>query len=179
MSQPECCAPLRPMPVKRTAAIAVLMVIACTGGYLLSPKWQAVQQEQARLADPLYAFSDENIQEKQLLSLQSKIRANPQDSTQWAQLGEYYLWQNAYHNALLAYEQALRLRGENAEIYSALATVLYYQSGQHMTPQTREMIEKSLALDPTEVTALMLLAADAFMQADYAQAILQWQKFSI
>lgn len=176
MSQPECCAPLRPMPVKRLAAIAVLMVIACTGGYLLSPKWQAVQQEQARLADPLYAFSDENIQEKQLLSLQSKIRANPQDSTQWAQLGEYYLWQNAYHNALLAYEQALRLRGENAEIYSALATVLYYQSGQHMTPQTREMIEKSLALDPTEVTALMLLAADAFMQANYAQAILQWQK---
>ncbi|MBA7727545.1 heme lyase NrfEFG subunit NrfG [Citrobacter freundii] len=176
MSQPECCAPLRPMPVKRLAAIAVLMVIACTGGYLLSPKWQAVQQEQARLADPLYAFSDENIQEKQLLSLQSKIRANPQDSTQWAQLGEYYLWQNAYHNALLAYEQALRLRGENAEIYSALATVLYYQSGQHMTPQAREMIEKSLALDPTEVTALMLLAADAFMQADYAQAILQWQK---
>lgn len=176
MSQPECCAPLRPMPVKRLAAIAVLMVIACTGGYLLSPKWQAVQQEQARLADPLYAFSDENIQEKQLLSLQSKIRANPQDSTQWAQLGEYYLWQNAYHNALLAYEQALRLRGENAEIYSALATVLYYQSGQHMTPQTREMIEESLALDPTEVTALMLLAADAFMQADYAQAILQWQK---
>lgn len=176
MSQPECCAPLRPMPVKRLAAIAVLMVIACMGGYLLSPKWQAVQQEQARLADPLYAFSDENMQEKQLLSLQSKIRANPQDSTQWAQLGEYYLWQNAYHNALLAYEQALRLRGENAEIYSALATVLYYQSGQHMTPQTREMIEKSLALDPTEVTALMLLAADAFMQADYAQAILQWQK---
>lgn len=45
-----------------------------------------------------------------------------------------------------------------------------------MTPQTREMIERSLALDPTEVTALMLLAADAFMQADYAQAILQWQK---
>ena len=68
------------------------------------------------------------------------------------------------------------MRGENAEIYSALATVLYYQSGQHMTPQAREMIEKSLALDPTEVTALMLLAADAFMQADYAQAILQWQK---
>lgn len=176
MSQPECCAPLRPMPVKRLAAIAVLMVIACTGGYLLSPKWQAVQQEQARLADPLHAFSDENMQEKQLLSLQSKIRANPQDSTQWAQLGEYYLWQNAYHNALLAYEQALRVGGENAEIYSAMATVLYYQAGQHMTPPTREMIDKALALDPAEVTALMLLASDAFMQADYAQAISVWQK---
>ena len=135
-----------------------------------------MRQEKTRLADPLHAFTDENIQEKQLLLLQSQIRANPQDGVKWAQLGEYYLWQNAYHNALLAYEQALRVGGENAEIYSALATVLYYQAGQHMTPPTREMIDKALALDPTEVTALMLLASDAFMQADYAQAISVWQK---
>lgn len=167
---------LRPMPVKRLTAAAVLMVVACIGGYLLTPKWQAVRQEQTRLADPLYAFSDENVQEKQLLLLQSQIRANPQDGVKWAQLGEYYLWQNAYHNALLAYEQALRVGGENAEIYSAMATVLYYQAGQHMTPPTREMIDKALALDPAEVTALMLLASDAFMQADYAQAISVWQK---
>ncbi|WP_410751826.1 heme lyase NrfEFG subunit NrfG [Citrobacter sp. U14242] len=177
MSQSErAVTPFRPMPVKRLAAAAVLMVTACIGAYLMTPKWQAVRQEQTRLADPLHAFSDENVQEKQLLSLQAKIRANPQDSTQWAQLGEYYLWQNAYHNALLAYEQALRFRGENAEIYSALATVLYYQAGQHMTPQTREMIDKSLAMDGNEVTALMLLASDAFMQADYIQAISMWQK---
>ena len=177
MSQSEhSTAPLRPMPVKRLAAAVGLMVVACIGGYLLTPKWQVARQEQARLAGPLHAFSDENIQEKQLLSLQSQIRANPQDAVKWAQLGEYYLWQNAYHNALLAYEQALRIRGENAEIYSALATVLYYQAGQHMTPPTREMIDKALALDPAEVTALMLLASDAFMQADYAQAISVWQK---
>ncbi|MFP5748506.1 heme lyase NrfEFG subunit NrfG, partial [Salmonella sp. 741265076_HSA] len=47
--------------------------------------------------------------------------------------------------------------------------------GQHMTPATREMINKALALDATEVTAQMLLAADAFMQADYAQAVSLWQ----
>lgn len=45
-----------------------------------------------------------------------------------------------------------------------------------MTLATREMIDKALALDAGEVTALMLLASDAFMQADYKQAILQWQK---
>lgn len=172
----QCEPLLRPMPVKRLTAAVVLMVVACIGGYLLTPKWQAVRQEQTRLADPLHTFSDENIQEKQLLLLQSQIRANPQDGVKWAQLGEYYLWQNAYHNALLAYEQALRVGGENAEIYSAMATVLYYQAGQHMAPPTREMIDKALALDPAEVTALMLLASDAFMQADYAQAISVWQK---
>lgn len=45
-----------------------------------------------------------------------------------------------------------------------------------MTPPAREMIDKALALDASEVTALMLLASDAFMQADYRQAMLLWQK---
>ena len=38
------------------------------------------------------------------------------------------------------------------------------------------MIDKALALDSNEITALMLLASDAFMQANYAQAIELWQK---
>ncbi|MGP0755924.1 TPR domain-containing protein, partial [Escherichia coli] len=87
-----------------------------------------------------------------------------------------YLWQNDYSNSLLAYRQALQLRGENAELYAALATVLYYQASQHMTVQARAMIDKALALDSNEITALMLLASDAFMQANYAQAIELWQK---
>ena len=60
--------------------------------------------------------------------------------------------------------------------YAALATVLYYQASQHMTVQARAMIDKALALDSNEITALMLLASDAFMQANYAQAIELWQK---
>ncbi|XHA16283.1 heme lyase NrfEFG subunit NrfG [Citrobacter farmeri] len=169
-------APFRPLPLKWLALAVAVMVIVCFSGYLMSPKWQAVRDEQRRLADPLHEFAETSTPEAQLLALQKQIRANPQDSEKWALLGEYYLWRNDYDNALLAYRQALRSRGENAEIYSALATVLYYQAGQHMTPATREMIDKALALDASEVTALMLLASDAFMQADYKQAILQWQK---
>lgn len=177
MSLPERSdAPFRPLPVKWLALTVALMVIVCISGYLLSPKWQAVRDEQRRLADPLHEFAETSTPEAQLLALQKQIRTNPQDSEKWALLGEYYLWRNDYDNALLAYRQALRIRGENAEIYSALATVLYYQAGQHMTPATREMIDKALALDASEVTALMLLASNAFMQADYKQAILQWQK---
>lgn len=166
----------RPLPVKWLALVVGLMIIFCLSGYLLSPKWQAVRDEQRRRADPLHEFAETATPEAQLIALQKQIRANPQDSEKWALLGEYYLWRNDYDNALLAYGQALRSRGENAEIYSALATVLYYQAGQHMTPTTREMIDKALTLDASEVTALMLLASDAFMQADYKQAILQWQK---
>ena len=108
--------------------------------------------------------------------MRDNIRASPQISEQWAVVGEDYRGQNDYSNSLLAYRQALQLRGENAELYAALATVLYYQASQHMTAQTRAMIDKALALDSNEITALMLLASDAFMQANYAQAIELWQK---
>ena len=124
-------APFRPLPVKWLALAVALMVIVCISGYLLSPKWLAVRDEQRRLADPLHEFAETSTPEAQLLALQKQIRTNPQDSEKWALLGEYYLWRNDYDNALLAYRQALRIRGENAEIYSALATVLYYQAGQH------------------------------------------------
>jgi Cytochrome c biogenesis factor len=167
--------PSRPLPVGALVAATFITVTLCFSAYWLTPKWQAVHSEQLRRADPLYAFANDPTPEAQLAALQEKIRANPQNSEQWAQLGEYYLWRNAYDNALLAYRQALSLRGENAQLYSALATVLYYQAGQHMTPAAREMIDKALTLDGAEVTALMLLASDAFMHADYAQAIAQWQ----
>lgn len=53
---------------------------------------------------------------------------------------------------------------------------LHQFASQHMTALTRAMIDKALALDSNEITALMLLASDAFMQANYAQAIELWQK---
>lgn len=164
------------IPVKMLTTLTILMVFLCVGSYLLSPKWQAVHAEYQRQRDPLHQFASQQTPEAQLQALQDKIRANPQNSEQWALLGEYYLWQNDYNNSLLAYRQALQLRGENAELYAALATVLYYQASQHMTAQTRAMIDKALALDSNEITALMLLASDAFMQANYAQAIELWQK---
>ena len=164
MKQPQ-------IPVKMLTTLTILMVFLCVGSYLLSPKWQAVRAEYQRQRDPLHQFASQQTPEAQLQALQDKIRANPQNSEQWALLGEYYLW-----HSLLAYRQALQLRGENAELYAALATVLYYQASQHMTVQARAMIDKALALDSNEITALMLLASDAFMQANYAQAIELWQK---
>ncbi len=131
------------IPVKMLTTLTILMVFLCVGSYLLSPKWQAVRAEYQRQRDPLHQFASQQTPEAQLQALQDKIRANPQNSEQWALLGEYYLWQNDYSNSLLAYRQALQLRGENAELYAALATVLYYQASQHMTAQTRAMIDKA------------------------------------
>ncbi len=118
------------------------MVFLCVGSYLLSPKWQAVRAEYQRQRDPLHQFASQQTPEAQLQALQDKIRANPQNSEQWALLGEYYLWQNDYSNSLLAYRQALQLRGENAELYAALATVLLPGQPAYDRPDSRNDRQK-------------------------------------
>ncbi len=146
------------------------------GGYLASGRPASVLAEQHRLSQPAQPLTPQQQAENRLRQLQQKISRSPQDSVLWAELGEYYFYNDNYADAQAAYQQALALRGDNAELYSALATVLYYQAGQRMTPQIASYIEKALSLDKDEVSALMLLAADAFMHADYAKAITLWQR---
>ncbi|BES85238.1 hypothetical protein PEC302107_19960 [Pectobacterium araliae] len=166
----------RPMPTIAVVVAVIVIFLSSAALYALSPRGELVQAERQRLADPLHDFSDAQQQEKQLTTLQDNIRKTPGNSVLWAELGEYYLYRNAYDNALRAYRQAIALKGDSAELYSALATVLYYQSGQAVTPPMQEMVDKALALDANEVTALMLLASDAFLKADYARAITIWQR---
>ncbi|WP_225084950.1 heme lyase NrfEFG subunit NrfG [Pectobacterium colocasium] len=166
----------RPMPILAVVVAIVAILVSSGALYALSQRGALVQAERQRLADPLHDFSAAQQQEKQLAALQGNIRKTPGDSVLWAELGEYYLYRNAYDNALRAYRQAIALRDDSAELYSALATVLYYQAGQSVTPSMQEMVDKALALDANEVTALMLLASDAFLKADYARAITLWQR---
>lgn len=156
-------------------SLIILIIIIALVSYFLLPRFTATYHEYQRLSDPLQILTPIEQQHNDFLRLQSDIRQSPENGELWAILGEYYLYQNSYDNALIAYTQALKYSGESAQLYSAIATVLYYQAGQHMTDDTLVMINKSLSLDKHEVTALMLLASDAFMNANYAEAINLWQ----
>lgn len=151
----------------------ILLVLGCTTAwYLASGRPASILAEMNKPVQPL---TPQEQVESQLQNLQRQIAQSPQDSVLWAELGEYYLYSDNFTDALAAYQQALTLRGDNAELYSALATVLYYQAGQRITPAAESYITKALALDKNEVSALMLLASDAFLHADYAKAITLWQ----
>ncbi|WP_127956929.1 heme lyase NrfEFG subunit NrfG [Serratia microhaemolytica] len=111
-----------------------------------------------------------------LLALQQKIGQQPQNGVLWAELGQFYLYQDEFELAFSAYQQALLLQGDNAEIYAALATVLYYQAGRQLTTPAARYLEQALQRDPNQVSALMLQASNAFTQGDYPQASRLWQR---
>lgn len=167
-----------PLPPKshRINTLLVLLLSLATVSYFFLPRFKLTYLEYQRISDPLLSFTPLQQEQNDLLRLQNDIRQSPQNSELWATLGEYYLYQNSYDNALIAYQRALKYRGENAQIYSAIATVLYYQAGQYLTDDAQAVINKALSLDNNEVTALMLIASDAFMNANYEKAINIWQK---
>ncbi|GAB1440439.1 heme lyase NrfEFG subunit NrfF [Providencia sp.] len=160
----------------RINILLLLLLIITTVSYFFFPRFELAYKEYQRISDPLLSFTPLQQEQNDLLRLQNDIRQSPKNSELWATLGEYYLYQNSYDNALIAYQRALKYRGENAQIYSAIATVLYYQAGQRLTDDAHAVINKALSLDNNEVTALMLIASDAFINANYEKAINIWQK---
>lgn len=159
----------------RKLLFMVIAVALVAVTYVASGRFTPVLQEQQRRNDPLNVFTPQQA-ERQLQQLQQQLRKMPQDSIRWAELGEYYLYRNQFDHSLVAYRTALNLRGGNAQLYSAIATVLYYQANLQITAAVKQNIDLALALDPEEVSALMLLASDAFLRAEYVQAMGLWQQ---
>ncbi len=111
-----------------------------------------------------------------LITLQEQLRQNPQDPALWQALGKAYLLNHQYKEAYFCYLQTHRYGTERAEIYAAQASALYYLEQQKITSHIQQLLDRALALDPDETTALNLIAADAFLSNDYPQAYRIWHK---
>ena len=111
-----------------------------------------------------------------ILSVQNKLRQDPNNAEAWIELGQAYLLSNEFENALRAYANAEGLLGSKPHVLGLAATALYYQAGQKITPKVRQLLDNALSQDPNEVSSVSLLASDAFLTTDYAGALRLWQQ---
>lgn len=112
-----------------------------------------------------------------LASIQAKIKTDKQNSDLWFVLGNEYMASREFKNAALVYHYADRLSNKpQANIFAAQATARYYANHQHIDLQAQEWIDQAFALDPNNVSALMLIASDHFLLAQYQLAIDSWVK---
>ncbi|PJG85153.1 TPR domain-containing protein [Conservatibacter flavescens] len=129
--------------------------------------------------DYLHTVENSSATEKndnRLIAIQNKLRQDPNDGENWYQLGQIYLFNNEFDNALESLSRAAGLLGDKPHILSAAATALYYQAGQRMTEQVKQLVDRVLADDPADTASLSLLASDAFLNADYDLALSLWQQ---
>ena len=73
----------------------------------------------------------------------------PDDWAGYSNLGAFYDRQGKYRQAITAYQQALQITPDNAELYSNLAGAYCDQGGAKSLELGEQALKKSIALNPS------------------------------
>jgi cytochrome c-type biogenesis protein CcmH len=112
---------------------------------------------------------------QRITMLEEAVKAQPENSQAWFNLGHAYITNSQYDLAVAAFDSVMALVGKQAELLGPKATALYYKHNKQITADTQAIIDESLSLDPSDPSTLLLVGMDAFFNARYQQAIDSWQ----
>lgn len=157
----------------RAILLGIIIFLLVLTYYATTQRWQAVLHHQAQ---PVVTSTPQKQNEDMILTIQRKLRENPNQGENWYELGLAYTQNNEFDHALEAYSRAVIILGRQPQILGAAATALYYQNNQTITEQAQQWLDEALKKDPEDTTSLLLLANYAFQQENYSQAIKLWQQ---
>lgn len=165
--------------LKLNMFLAFLLITVPSLYYFSLPRYTDVEQGEATFLQQQMQLMEQAISqqnEDKITQIQNKLRQDPNDAENWLALGQAYIENNEFDSARISYQNAQSLLGNKPYILGALATALYYQSGQHLTEAVQALLNQSLIEDPQEISSLSLIATDAFVQGNYQKAAQTWQK---
>ena len=165
--------------LKSTLIVFALLLAIPFAYYFSLERFSRVQQgEQEQIAqhNQQLETTEENKTEAIIGKIQDKLRQDPNSAENWVKLGDAYMQNNDFDSALVCYGNAEKIDGRKPTTRGLMATALYLQANQQITPQVQQFLDEALAQDPKEVSALSWLAAEAFKTRDYSTALDYWQQ---
>ncbi|MDI1299888.1 c-type cytochrome biogenesis protein CcmI [Methylotenera sp.] len=126
---------------------------------------QTIEEQSARAGDV----------EPLLAAMNAKLAQNPTDGKGWALLARTYVELGRASDAVPAYEKALKIIPNDAQLLADYADALAVSNGYNLAGKPTELVDQALKLDPHHVKSLLLAAAAATNRKDYKQAIIYWQ----
>ncbi|MGC7589052.1 TPR domain-containing protein [Bisgaard Taxon 46] len=165
--------------LKLNLTLATLLIVIPSAYYFSLPRYAEVEQGEAIFLQQQMQLMEKAISkqnEDKITQIQNKLRQDPNDAENWLALGQAYIENNEFDSAMISYQNAQGLLGNKPYILGALATALYYQSGQQLTDAVQALLNQALAEDPKEISSLSLIATEAFVQGNYQKAAQTWQK---
>ena len=141
--------------------------------YLNIGESQHLEQAMAQNAK---AKSQQEKYQQALSLLEEKVAQNPNNSEMLFNLAHFYISAQQFDNAIASFKKLITMVGEHAEFIGPQAQALYYKNNQQMTDEVKQLIEQALALDPNDVSTLVLVGMDNFVNGNYGQAIVVWQR---
>jgi len=127
------------------------------------------QPEQQQL--PSEASIDEMV-----AKLAARLQQQPDDLEGWVMLARTYTILKRYGEAETAYENVLRLGGENAGVLTDYADAMAMANGGMFSDQTGALLTRALELDPGNIKGLWLAGHWKNQSGAYAEAIDYWQQ---
>lgn len=90
--------------------------------------------------------------------VEERLREHPQDGAGWDVIAPVYLRQQEYHDAVFAFQQALRLNGESAERLEGLGEAMVLRDNGQVSDKARLAFARALERNPESLKARFWVA---------------------
>ncbi len=108
--------------------------------------------------------------------LAARLRANPDDAEGWQMLARSYAAFGRFKEASEAYANAAARVTNDAQLLADYADTLAMTQGRSLDGEPEKLIERALAIDPTNAKALALAGTIAFNREEYTKAAHYWER---
>ena len=158
------------------ASLGLLVVAVGAGGYWWTrPAPIPVAASPAAAASAPAAPGPEEIA-AMVEGLAARLKQQPDDAAGWAMLGRSYMAMDRPADALVAFQNVLRLKPNDAGALADLADTLAVTQGSKLDGEPTRLIEQALTIDPNHLKALALAGAAAYNRGDFKTAVRHWDR---
>lgn len=114
--------------------------------------------------------------QKIIEKLQQYLQSHPNKPRGWYLLGRFYLGEHQYFKAYQALDKAFHLKPNQLTYTIAYAEADFFYHKQNLSPENLQNLKKIVRQHPNQVSAINLLAINAYQQQKYRLAIHYWEK---
>ncbi len=151
-------------------ALCVSMAVVSVFLYL---RWGA--SDELSLAAALNQPSPEQSIEQLTGKLERVLERQPDNYQGYYLLGRSYMTMGRFQDAVEAFARVVKLVGDDPEPLSQYAQALFLAQNNRVTPQVEDLVDRTLAVQPDNVTALGLKGIVSFENKQYRDAIKAWE----
>ena len=154
-------------------ALVVLLIVplASVALYFNFGEYRVIQDP--ALAEAPSQESHPSLDEM-IAAIKEKLRVNPEDAAGWYALGRTFGAKRQFDQAVIAYQRAYDLAGEQPEILFSLADALAMQNNGNLLGEPERLIERGLELAPRYPNGLWLAGLVAEQRQDFKTAHRYW-----
>lgn len=158
---------------KLAVALAVLLPLFAVPLYLTIGNTKALlPQEELAIADGFGVIRSEAA----LQELEKKMERLPENPDGWLLLARSYGEMGRFPDAVRAYGKLVKLVPDEAQLWADYADMTAMLNNQSLLGEPTKYLDKALALDGDNTSALALSGSAAMERGDYAAAVTHWQR---